>query len=39
MVEWAVTGTIVFEKILAAFRRLAHNELANKVAAAPRPAE
>ncbi len=29
LVEWAVTGTVVFEQVLAAWRRLAHEDLAH----------
>lgn len=28
LVEWAVTGTVVFESVIAAWRRLAHEDLA-----------
>ncbi len=30
VVEWAVTGTVVFESVLAAWRRLAHEDLARR---------
>ncbi len=30
LVAWAVTGTVVFESVLAAWRRLAHEDLANR---------
>lgn len=32
IVEWAVTGTVVFERVLAAWRRLAHEDLARRAA-------